>query len=99
MWIGERLEINGPQWSRIYLRTRTDKRDVPFWYLWGFHGSDEFGNCSFYINNPVFGGVVFFFELPSHFQREVELPNIHSDTWVGTAVTRQLRDWFKAKGY
>jgi hypothetical protein len=92
MWIGERLEINGPQWDRIYLRRPADvsnsERNVPWWKCWGGHGSDEYGNCSAYFITALFGGVVFFYELPSHFQRDVELPEDLLD-----------HPWMRSKGY
>jgi hypothetical protein len=101
MWLlNGRLEINGPQWGSIYLRTRTDERNVPVWTLWGIHGGDEYGNCSIYLISPLIGGLVFFYELPSHFQRKVLLPE-DVLTWedIDPRDLPQIQGWFKAKGY
>ena len=67
--IGDRIQLHGPDFSRGY-----------WWRAWGGHGSDEYGNCSFYVQLPLVGGVVWFYG--SHLQREVEMPEPGECEWV-----------------
>ena len=61
-WPHPRLDLTAPQWQRD-----------DWWRIWGWHGSDEYGNSSVYLVTGLLGGFVFFCELD--FQRDVELPD------------------------
>lgn len=69
MWIGKRLEFCRPEFSK----------DVR-WKVWGWHGSDEYGNCSIYFKLPLIGGLTFFYELD--FQTDVLVPCFGVNEWV-----------------
>lgn len=68
-WPHPRLEIQAPQWDRD-----------SWWRTWGWHGGDEYGNCSVYIITGLLGGFVFFYELD--FQRDVLQPDPGMSRWA-----------------
>lgn len=77
-----RTEFPGPQW-----------RDPDFpdiWRrVWAGHGSDEYGNCSWYFVTALFGGVIVF---PGpHFQRDVLMPESGADPWIDRKYYSNLR--------
>lgn len=72
MNIRQRLQISGPDRDR----------DIPPWTVWCGHACDEYGNCSVYFKIAALGGIVVFWEPPSHFQREIELPDPGFSRWV-----------------
>ena len=80
MDIGKRLQIEGPQFV-------TGRQEESFtriwpWTVWRGHASDEYGNCSVYIRVACLGGIVLFWEPPSHFQRDIELPELGASPWI-----------------
>lgn len=81
MDVGRRLQIEGPQfWSWRH----EDEGFTPIrpWTLWHGHACDEYGNCSVYLRVAGLGGIVFFWEPPSHFQRDIELPDPGISRWI-----------------
>lgn len=66
--IRERIRIEGPDWE-------WDN----WWKVSGFHGGDEYGNCTFYIRS-ILGGIVIWYGL--HYQTDVELPEMGEVAWV-----------------
>ncbi len=72
MRIGNRIQIDGPD---------TDPEVWP-WTIWRGHACDEYGNCSIYFKIAFLGGFVLFWEPPSHFQREIMVPEPGEDRWI-----------------
>lgn len=75
LYLHERLWLEAPDWRR---ETSSGFSPVPSWS--GFHGGDEYGNCSLYFRSKWLGGVVFFYE--PGFQLEVELPEPGVSKWI-----------------
>lgn len=86
MWLHPRVEITGPQWS-AFRETYDGFKPIRPWTVWGWHGSDEYGNCSVYVTTALLGGITIFPGL--HFQRHVEAPQ------PGDADTAYKR-WYQA---
>jgi len=89
MNIGSRLQIDGPCSLEQYQERAGFTRIRP-WTVWRGHGSDEYGNCSAYFKMACLGGVTFFWEPPSHFQRDVELPAPGVSKWIDRRYFRGL---------
>jgi hypothetical protein len=86
MWLHPRLEISGPQFPAEH---REGFEPIRWFTIWRGHGSDEYGNCSWYFTTALPGGVIFFWD--PHFQRDVELPS-DSD-----ATAEDWRRWYDRK--
>lgn len=68
-YLSERLRLEAPDWSRGW------------WHrVSGWHGGDEYGNCSVYFRTGFLGGIVLFYELD--FQRDVLVPDPGECKWI-----------------
>jgi hypothetical protein len=68
-YLSERLWLVAPEWSRGW------------WHrVNGWHGGDEYGNCSVYFRTGFLGGIVLFYELD--FQRDVLVPDPGECKWI-----------------
>jgi len=72
--IRERIRIEGQE---LFPFDSYAKKN--WWRISGFHGGDEYGNCTFYIRT-ILGGIVIWYGL--HYQTDVELPEMGEVAWV-----------------
>lgn len=80
----ERLWFQAPQWQKDC-----------WWRVWGWHGGDEYGNCSVYLITGLLGGITLFYELD--FQREVLVPEPGENAWADARYWQDYPDELKVK--
>jgi hypothetical protein len=90
MNVGRRLQIEAPE----HMAWRKTEGFTPIypWSTWYGHSSDDYGNCSVFIKVAALGGIVLFWEPPSHFQRDVELPAMGASKWIDRRYYHGLDD-------
>jgi hypothetical protein len=68
--LGRRVQLHGPNLDR----------DCWWRFRGSWHSGDEFGNCSLYVQLPLAGGFVWFWD--PHFQDQVELPEPGTNDFI-----------------